>query len=114
MNHSSSVQILEDATAVGTYGPKHTPLRTPKRSFQVRGYMDAGVGTVTVQIQASNIPVPDETTDDDWFSLADVTIALSTTPANDAFTTDAPYRHVRAKVTAITAVDAHADCYMGG
>jgi hypothetical protein len=110
MNHSSSLLIMSGATVVGTYGEKQLPLRTPKRSFQLRA---SGTGTLTVEIFASDVPVPNEANDGDWISVGTISLAPAGSPVSDGFTTDAPWKYVRAKLTAQTGT-ASADVYMGG
>lgn len=111
MNHSSSVKLLDAATAVGS-GAKQTPLRTPKRSFQMIGATTAGAGAVSVVIECSNIENP--TLDTDWLTLMTISLVLSTTPIGDGQTTDAPWRHIRARVASISGTGATATVYMGG
>ena len=113
IRNTSSVVILDAAIATGA-GRKHTP-RQLKRTFQVEGNTSAGAGTATVAIEVSNTPVP--AVDGDWIVLATVTLLASpVAPAkeSDGFTTDAPWRHVRANMTAITGTDHKVTVRMGG
>ena len=69
----------------------------------------AGTGTVyaTISIEVSN----DGTT---WCSTPMGTITLSgTTSSADGFTSEAPWKYVRANVTAISGTGATAQVYMG-
>lgn len=66
-----------------------------------------GAVTATIVVEGSN----DGT---NWVATALGTITLSgTTSATDGFTTTAPWKYVRARVTAITGTGATAQVYMG-
>jgi hypothetical protein len=110
MNHTSSVQIMSGGNVVGAYGELTTPQSTPKRSFQLRA---TGNGNISVEIFASNIPSPVLTNDGDFVSLGVISLSPAGTALSDGFTSDAPWRHVRAKVTVRTGT-ASADVHMGG
>ena len=89
-------------TSTGNWIYKDSPLS----SFQgvVTG---TGAVTATIVIDASN---------DGTYAVSTVlgTITLSgTTSSSDGFTTDAPWKYVRARVTAISGTSATAQVYMG-
>jgi hypothetical protein len=113
MNHHSSVPILSSVTTTSR-GDKHKPFKTPKRSFQAYGATSAGAGSVTVEIYGSNLEDPDTSTESDWVLVGTITLVLSTTRVSDGFTTDAPWKFVKARVSAIAGTNAAVSCYMGG
>lgn len=79
---------------------------SPFSTFQA---IVTGTGTVsaTVIIDCSNDSV-------NWCSTSLATITLSgTTSASDGFTTQAPWKYVRARVTAIAGTSAAVQVYMG-
>lgn len=113
MQTISSVRILAGATGTGA-GAHHTPAFTPKRSFYANGTTSAGAGSATIDIEATNLDTPTSpAVAGEWFSLGTITLTLATTISSDGFTTDAPWRHVRANVTAISGTDATVDVWMG-
>lgn len=111
MNHHSSDKLLDNVSATGA-GAKSTPLKTPKRSFQAYGKTTAGVGSVTVQVQVSDVENPAE--DGDWFVMGSITLVLGTTKVSDGFTSDAPWRHIRGNVSAIAGTGATVTLLIGG
>jgi len=82
----------------------------PKATFQAIGETSAGSGSATIKIEVSNeaVPATDTSGDDyaDWIEAGTITLTLSTTKATDGFTIDAPWRWVRANLTAISGTDA--------
>lgn len=88
--------------------------RSPQASFQAYGTTSAGAGAATILIQVSDVPVPVEATDVDWITLGTITLTLGTTQTTDGFAKDAPWRHYRAKVSAISGTDASVNVYAGG
>lgn len=116
MNHHSAVKILDAATAAGV-GERHTPFKTPKRSFQAYGKGATGTGAATVAIRGSNRDNADPTVSSHWITIGTITLtyAIANTEYTDGFTTDAPWRHVSAQVTAITGgIGAEISVMMGG
>lgn len=73
---------------------------SPYSSFQ--GIV-TGVGSVsaTVNIQVSNENATGSGTNSNWITIGTITLS-GTTSATDGFTTLAPWRFVRANVTAVT------------
>ena len=104
-----SVAILSAAIATGA-GSAHQP-QSDIRTFQATGATSAGAGAATIKIQGSNVPEP--SVDGDWVDLGTITLTLSTTKTGDGFVSEAPWRHVRANVTAISGTDASVSAYMG-
>lgn len=97
-------------TAVPTYG---TPVYkdSPYASFQA---IETGTGaiTATVIIQATNDQATFEGTASNWITIG--TISLSgTTSTTDGFTTIAPWKYVRAGVSAISGTGATVKVLMG-
>ena len=79
---------------------------SPFATFQAT-VTGSGAVTATVVIDCSNDGV-------NWCSTVLGTITLSgTTSASDGFTTQAPWKYVRARVTAITGTSAVVDVLMG-
>lgn len=79
---------------------------SPKATIQAT-VVGTGAVTATVVIDCSN----DGT---NWCSTALGTITLSgTTSSSDGFTTDAPWKYVRARVTAISGTGATVTCLIG-
>lgn len=78
----------------------------PKSSFQAT-VVGTGAVTATVVIDVSNDGVY-------WCSTVMGTISLSgTTSSSDGFVSDAPWKYVRARVTAISGTGATVQVYMG-
>lgn len=111
----SSSRILADAATAGTDGERATPRFHEKRTFQAVGGVASGAaGTATVLIEASNVAVP--AVDGDWVLVATINLtAMPVRPAKESvgFVTDAPWRHVRARLTAVTGVTPLVDAWMG-
>lgn len=79
---------------------------SPKSAIQAT-VVGTGVVTATVVIDASN----DNTF---WCATALGTITLSgTTSSSDGFTTDAPWKYIRARITAISGTGATVTVNMG-
>lgn len=97
-------------TAVPTYG---TALYkdSPYASFQaiVTG---SGAVTATMVIQATNEEATYNGTSNNWITIATITLS-GTTTATDGVTTVAPWKYIRAGVTAISGTNATVTGYMG-
>jgi len=79
---------------------------SPKSTFQAT-VQGTGAVSATVVIDVSNDGV-------NWVSTVMGTITLSgTTSSSDGFTSDAPWKYVRARVTAISGTGATVQVYMG-
>lgn len=97
-------------TAVPTYG---TPVYkdSPYASFQA---IETGTGavTATVIVQASNDEATYKGDASNWITIATITLS-GTTSTTDGFTTVAPWKYVRAGVTAISGTGATVKVLMG-
>jgi hypothetical protein len=107
-----SYAMLSAATATGYSAVM--PNRDPQATFQAYGATSAGAGAATIIIQVSNLPAPNESTDVDWITLGTITLTLSTTRSSDGFAKNAPWRHIRAKLSAISGTNAAVTVYAGG
>lgn len=104
---SGKVYNMMDAatsTATGTVIFKDAPNAT----FQAYGTTTAGAGAATILIQGSNVDV-----DADYITLGTISLVLGTTAVADGFTTSAPWKYVRAKLTAISGTNAAVSVIMG-
>lgn len=107
---SASLQAAVTKTGAGA---TITPA-SPKRTFQALGTTSAGVGAATIVIQASNVAVPStDAASADWLTLGTITLTLGTTQVTDGFASDAPWLHVRSRVTDISGTDATVTVLMG-
>lgn len=86
-------------------------VRTIQKTFQARGRTTAGAGSATVIIEASDFDSPST---GDWVTLATITLTLSTTNSSDGFTSDAPWKYVRARLSAISGTGAVIDAVVAG
>ena len=101
-NHYSPLLSAVTATGAGsTYKKPAT-----KCSFQAYGTTTAGAGAATITVEVSN----DGT---NWLTMGTITLTLSTTAANDGFTSDSPWTNVRGNVTAISGTGASVTLTMG-
>lgn len=89
-------------TGAGTAIFKDSPLAT----FQVSGSVTASTGAAVVLIQFSN----DNT---NWITGGTVTLTLGTSTTTDGFTTNAPWKYVRANVQSISGTNASVSAVMG-
>lgn len=105
----SSVKLLDAATGTTT-GSTHSPIQN-ERTYQVQHSTTAGAGAATVVIQVSDVDAP--AVAGDWIDFATFTLTLSTSLATEGVTMDAPWRHVRGKVTAISGTGASITLWMG-
>lgn len=96
--------LLVSATTVAA-GNTYTKPAT-KCTFQGSGTTTAGAGSATIKVQVSN-------NDSDWLDLGTITLTLATTSSSDGFTSEAPWKHVRGNVTAISGTGASVNLYMG-
>ena len=98
-------QLLLDAVTSPTVSGAKAP-RAAKRTFQATGATSAGAGAATVNVQASNDGV-------NWILIATISLVLSTTSATDGLASDAPWRYVRADLSALSGTDATVTVTMG-
>jgi len=107
----STVVLLSNATTTQS-GQRHTAWDA-KLTFQAVGRTTSGSGSASVDIQVSNVTNP--TQDSHWLTAMTISLTLgSATDAGDGQEFDAKWRHVRARVTAISGTGASVDVYMGG
>jgi len=102
-----SVQVLTAATVAPTASDTVQPWNGRLTFFAI-GTTSAGAGTATVLVEAS--------LDDITFILLG-TLTLSWTNPTvgaDGIAIDAPWRHVRMRLTAITGTAASVDAFVGG
>tara|TARA_R110002126_G_scaffold141146_5_gene286057 strand:+ start:1615 stop:1977 length:363 start_codon:yes stop_codon:yes gene_type:complete len=97
-------------TAVPTYGTA-VYKDSPTATFQA-SVTGTGAVTATVVMQVSNEEATYLGTTSNWITLGTITLS-GTTTATDGFTTDAPWRYVRAGVTAISGTGATVTSNMG-
>lgn len=105
----SSVKLIDAAIATGA-GASHRPIGA-LRTFQATGQTSAGAGAATVKVQVSNVEAP--SVDGDWLDIGTITLTLSTSKSTDGFASEAPWRHVRGNVTAISGTNAAVTLIMG-
>ena len=100
---------VNSATTVVASSPTYK--ESPYGTFQA---IVTGTGAVsaTVVIQVSNQEATFNGDKSNWITLG--TISLSgTTTSTDGFTTTAPWRYVRANITAVAGTDATVEVIMG-
>lgn len=71
-----------------------------------------GAVTATVLVQASNEQATWEGTKSNWITVGTITLS-GTTTATDGLTTIAPWKYIRASVTAISGTGATVEVFMG-
>lgn len=111
---SGKVYNLTPAAGVTTAAPTYgTPVYkdSPYASFQA---IETGTGAIsaTVIIQASNDENTYKGTASNWITISTITLS-GTTSATDGVTTVAPWKYVRAGVTAISGTGANVQVLMG-
>ena len=101
----SSVRMLNEVITTVT-SEVHVPRRAAKRTFQARGQTTAGAGAATILVEVSN-------DNSQWANLGTITLTLSTTTSTDGFASDAAWRYVRARISAISGTNAAVSVWMG-
>jgi len=109
-SYPSSV-ILDAATTTATGEVKKPP--RAQATFQAYGTTSAGSGATTIVIEVSNIESPVNSTNVDWMTVCTISLTLGTTRTSDGCTINAPWRNVRARVTAISGTNATVYVRMG-
>lgn len=114
MSWGTGLSVSTGATSTfqdATTNPNATYKEGPYATFQgiVRG---TGAVTATIVIEGSNEATSGKSVDNNWVVLGTITLA-GTTTASDGFTTAAPWRFVRARVTAISGTGAAVQVLMG-
>ena len=114
LNQAGITTMLSAQTATG-YSQVYQP-RDVYKTFQAFGSTSAGSGAATIIIQVSDVPDANlvTATDIHWITAGTITLTLGTTVTTDGFAVQAKWRHVRAKVSAISGTDASVNVYMGG
>ena len=116
MGNVTSNTMLAATLAGGTESGKKFNMSTPNTTFYANGATSGGAGTLVVDIEATNMEpsetdgIPDVTTE--WVNLGTINLTLSTTIASDGFAINAPWKYVRAIVTAVTGTGAAGDIIM--
>lgn len=100
----NAVNIQDAVTGVAT-GANHHPWNQ-QRTFQAIGSTSAGAGAATIIIEVSNNGT-------DFLTIGTITLTLATTASNDGFASDAPWRFVRSRVSAISGTGATVTVWMG-
>jgi len=81
---------------------------SPYATFQAYGATSGGIGAATVVIEGSNVDDPNT-----FVSLGTLTLTLGTTTTAAGLATTAPWKFVRANVTAISGTGATVYVTMG-
>lgn len=102
LNFDFKVKTLLDAVIINGAGAVQVEF-FERRTFHAIGHTTAGVGTATVDVQASNDPNEDANT---WITIGTMALTLGTTKVTDGFASDAPWRKIRGKVTNLTGTGA--------
>ena len=99
-----SVDLLTSQTTTVT-GETHEPFgRT--RSFSAYGATSAAAGAVVVTIEVSN-------NNSVWLTLGTISLTLGVTVTQDGFSSETPWRYVRAKISSISGTNATVTVNMG-
>lgn len=100
MNRKNNVLALQSAQTATNTGASHELWGT-KWAFQAYGSTSAGSGAATILCQVSNVD-----TDAAFITMGTITLTLGTAVTADGFASDAPWKYVRAKVSAISGTNA--------
>ncbi|HLA14760.1 MAG TPA: hypothetical protein VJZ25_07030 [Gemmatimonadaceae bacterium] len=106
----AAVLILSAATAAPTTGEAHEP-RRDQRTFQAIVETSSGDGTATIEMYGSDVP-PTAGVGNNGVLLGTIGLSGASGTA-DGFASVTPWRHVWAKLTAISGADASVDVWMG-
>jgi hypothetical protein len=105
MSNVTSHKMLDAVIATGSSGVEMFNGGRLKNSFFAYGTTSAGAGAATILIEVSDKDSPSNATNVDWVIAGTITLVLGTTQTNDGFVTDAAWRWVRARVSAISGTD---------
>lgn len=108
-NRPIQVTALQTAAIATSTSPSIKPWGA-KRTFYANGTTSAGVGAATILIEVSDV---DSASNGDWITAATITLTLGTTTTSDGFASDAAWRFVRSRITAISGTDATVNIYVG-
>lgn len=100
--------LFTDQAATGTSQTKR--IRAIKKTFQARGTASTA-GAATIVVEATNF---DDAANGDWTTLGTITLTLGATSTSDGFTSDAPWKYVRARITAISGATPSVDVVVAG
>jgi hypothetical protein len=101
--------LLVAATATG-YGSAYEVVGGEYRTFQAYGATTASTGAATIKIYGSN---EDTQSTNALIELGTITLTLGTTVTADGFASNAPWRFVTARVTAISGTGASVTVNVG-
>lgn len=101
--------ILTAATATGS-GAAFQPWNS-ETTFHCYGTTSAGTGAATIKIEVSNIAVP--SVDGHWIEMASCALVLGTTVTSCGTSKIVPWKHLRARVSAISGTGASVNVIMG-
>ena len=111
---SGKVHNLTPAAGITTAAPTAgTPVYKDSPYAAIQGIV-TGTGSVgaTIAIQVSNEDATWAGTNSNWITIGTITLS-GTTTATDGFTTVAPWKYLRANVTAISGTNATVTVLMG-
>lgn len=106
MNRINNTLVLQSAQTATNTGSAYSVWGT-KWAFQAYGSTTASTGAATILIQVSNVD-----TDAAYITMGTITLTLGTTITADGFASDAPWKYVRAKVSAISGTGASVNVVM--
>lgn len=81
------------------------------KTFQVTGTTSAGAGAATIKVEGS---ATNSSAVTDWVLMCMITLTLSTTSAGDGCVSDADWKYMRMRVTALSGTTATLNGYMSG
>lgn len=99
--------LLKDQTAVTATTGLGEDVWHTNRTYEVSGHTSAGAGATDVVIEVRNSELAA------WKTLATVSLVLGTTEVSDGFASQAAWRFVRARITAISGTDATVSANVG-
>ena len=108
-DRTSGVQMLDAVIATGA--GEAMDFNGAKMTFQAHGAVSSSTGAATIKIQACNITAT--SADALWIDVGTISLTLGTAQVTDGFAIDAPWRYIRANVTAISGADATVSVYAG-
>lgn len=98
--------------ATGTASSTAIYKESPYSTFQAIATGTSGSVAATVEIQVSNEEATGQGTNANWITIGTITLS-GTTPVTDGFTTIAPWRFMRAKVSGVTGTATKVEVIMG-
>ena len=107
-----TLRLLNAATSVSS-GTAADRAECEVRTLQATGTTSSGTGAATIIIEGSNLISPAAGTNVDWVTIGTIVLTLGTTQTGEGFVSQARWRHIRARVSAISGTGASVDAYMG-